>query len=177
MIRRLALKAATDDLHCELDEKLSDLDLGKTTDYRRFLGFHARTIPSMEEALARSDLDEIVEEWSDHRRSRAIAADLEALGESMPRPTPPPVISSIAELLGAAYVLEGSRLGGRLLRRRVGKGLPASFLSDKDSLGSWPSLLAAIECSLASDALLTEAKSAARRTFVWYLQAAQEAGI
>jgi len=177
MTMRFALKAATDDIHRELDDRLSRLDLGRVEDYRRFLEFQARTVPAVEGALACAGLGDFVEGWTESHRGTAIRDDLETLGNPMPPPAQPPIIAGTAELLGTAYVLEGSRLGGRVLRRQVAEGLPASFLGDDGSLGPWPQLLAAIEQNIHSDALLTEAKHAARRSFAWFLQVAHEGGI
>jgi heme oxygenase len=75
-----------------------------------------------------------------------------------------------------AYVLEGSRLGGRVLKQRVASGLPASFLTGDGSLGPWPALVSAIERFLDSEPLVSEAKDAARRCFAWFLDVAREAG-
>jgi len=177
MTMRFALKAATDDIHRELDEKLSRLNLGKPEDYRRFLGFQARTVPPVERALASGGLGDLVEGWCDARRTADIESDLAALGEPMPPAAPVPAIAGTAELLGTAYVLEGSRLGGRVLRGRVAEGLPASFLGDDGSLGPWPALIAVLERFLHSEALLGEAKDAARRSFAWFVQIADEAGL
>lgn len=95
----------------------------------------------------------------------------------MPPPVRAPAIAGTAELLGTAYVLEGSRLGSRVLRQQVGEDLPAGFLDGDGSLGPWPALLRVIERYIHSDALLTEAKHAARRSFSWFLQVAREGGI
>lgn len=177
MTSRFALKAATDDIHRELDERLSSLDLAKEEDYRRFLQFQARSVPSVEQALASAGLEDLVDGWCAARRSKAIEADLQALGGSMPEQAPAPAIAGTAQLLGTAYVVEGSRLGSRVLRRRVAAGLPVRFLSDDGSLGPWPTLIAAIDRLLDSDNLLSEAKEAARRSFSWFLQISREAGI
>ena len=145
MTARFALKAATDDIHRELDERLSTLDLAAENDYRRFLDFHARTVPAVEASLASGGLGDMVEGWCASRRSDAIAGDLAALGKPMPKPVEPPVLTGVGELLGAAYVLEGSRLGGRVLERRLGPGLPNAFLKGDGSLGPWPALIAVMD--------------------------------
>ena len=176
MTTRLALKAATDDVHRELDDRLSRLDLRKPADYRRFLHVHARAVPPVEAALDRGGLDALVEGWCAGRRGPAIESDLAALGDEMPPAADPPAIHGVAELLGTAYVLEGSRLGGRVLRRQVGDGLPATFLSES-SPNPWPALIAVMDRHLDSDTLVGEAKSAARRTFALFLDAATEAGV
>src|SRR5690349_21222747 len=176
MTTRLALRAATDDVHRELDDRLSRLDLTQPADYRRFLRIHARAVPPVEDALAQAGLDALVEGWCAGRRSPALESDLAALGDEMPPPGEAPAIAGVGELLGTAYVLEGSRLGGRVLRGRVGRGLPASFLSDTPS-SPWPKLIAVMDRHLYSDELLGEAQAAARRCFALFLDAASEAGV
>lgn len=177
MTIRFELKAATDDIHRELDQRLSFLDLGKAEDYCRFLLFQAQTVPSVEKALAHGGIGDLIEGWCSSRRSAAIEADLNELGSPIPAPAPSPSIAGTGQLLGTAYVLEGSRLGSRVLRQRVAAGLPVSFLEDGGSLGCWPSLLAILDRFLDSERLLDEAKDAARRSFTWFLRVAREAGI
>lgn len=177
MMMRFALKAATDDIHQELDDALSQLDLARLSDYRRFLEFQARTVPAIEWKLAALGIDDLLEGWSEARRGPALVADLKALGEAMPSTLPAPVIDGTAQTLGAAYVLEGSRLGSRVLRQRVADGLPVRFLNGGETITPWLSLLSAIERLLHSETLLEDAKVAARRTFAWFLSGAREAGI
>lgn len=177
MQARFALKAATDEVHRELDDRLSRLDLAREADYRRFLHIHARAVPPVEGALAQSGIGNLVEDWDEGRRSSAIESDLAGLGEEMPDATQAPTIDGTAEMLGTAYVLEGSRLGGRVLKRRVGHGLPVEFLSRSSNLGSWTSLIAVMDRSLYSDALLGDAQRAARRCFALFLKVTREAGV
>ncbi|MBV9527581.1 MAG: biliverdin-producing heme oxygenase [Sphingomonas sp.] len=174
---RFALKAATDDVHRELDERLSRLDLADRQDYGRFLRFHGRAVPAVESALSSAGLHDLVDGWHDHRRSGAIQADLAALGEAMPEPVLAPALDTVGELLGTAYVLEGSRLGGRVLKRRLGQGFPSDFLSGSDCGGSWPNVIAALDQRLYSDALIGEAAAAARRCFALFLSVAHEVGL
>ena len=176
MATRLALKAATDDIHRELDERLSRLDLASAADYRRFLGFHAQTVPPFEEALAAAGASELIDDWDAGRRTAAIATDLAALGEPMPAPITVPPIRCTAELLGTAYVLEGSRLGGRVLKRRVGDGLPSSFLGHSGH-AHWSAVVATLDRHLYSDDLIGEAKAAARNCFRIFLKTALEDGM
>ena len=174
---RFALKSATDPLHEELDAALSRLNLSNPTDYARFLKFHARTVPAIEQELAHSGLGEMVEGWSDARRASSIEHDLAELGEAMPTPASAPPIEGKAATLGTAYVLEGSRLGGQILQRQVGEGLPAHFLKHPSGVAPWKHLIAVLDRHLYSDELVGEAKVAARRCFAWFLQESREAGI
>lgn len=67
-------------------------------------------------------------------RLAALERDLGNLGQSLP---PPAVsgcaFSGVAELVGAAYVLEGARLGGQFLAARIrqsaGASLPCEFFA------------------------------------------------
>lgn len=175
---RFALKAATDDVHRALDDRLSRLDLARAEDYRRFLHVQARTVPAIEAALASAGLGELVEGWPDARRTPALKSDFAALGDPMPEPAEAPPVDSVAAVLGTAYVLEGSRLGGRILQSQVGADLPSSFLAaDSDAPGAWPAMVAAMDRLLYSDSLIGEAKDAARRCFALFLNEAVEAGI
>jgi heme oxygenase len=173
---RFLLKAATDDVHRELDDRLSALDLATDDGYRRFLGFQARTVPAMEGALAAAGLSDLIAGWEEGRRAASLESDLSALGHSMPSPASAPPITTAAEALGAAYVLEGSRLGGRILRGRVGKHLPARFLGESTH-NPWPHVVAALDRHLHSEADIDQARLAARRTFGFFLDAAKEAGL
>jgi heme oxygenase len=174
---RFSLKAATEDIHRALDDRLSRLNLARAEDYRQFLHVQARTVPPIEAALAAGGFGELVEGWSTARRTEALESDLSALGDQMPCPAEMPKLGNIAELLGTAYVREGSRLGGRVLKSRVGEGLPASFLSADDSLGAWPAVVSAMDEHLHSEQLIGEAEDAARRCFAVFLRVAGEAGI
>lgn len=177
MTPRFELKAATDDIHRELDDRLSQLDLAQEADYRRFLAFQARTVPPIEAALAAGGLGELVAGWSEARRGPALAADLAALDHPTPEEMPPPPIANVEQLLGMAYVLEGSRLGSRVLRKRVADGFPTAFLGDSPSNGPWPALIAVIDRLLYSNRRIGEAKAAARSCFALFLSVASEAGI
>ena len=174
---RFALKAATDPVHRELDDRLSRLDLAEADGYRRFLDFHARTVPAVESALDSGGLNSMVEGWRSARRSAALEADLKALGAPVPTPVAQPDVAGVAALLGTAYVLEGSRLGGRVLKRRVGAGLPVAFLSSSETRNPWPTVVAALDRLLYSESLVDEAKGAARHCFALFLSVAREVGI
>ena len=125
MTPRFALKAGTDDLHQELDNRLSRLDLAEADDYRRFLRFHGRTVPPVEESLVAGGLEELLPGWSSWRRTCAIMADLAAFSEPAPPPALAPKNNSKAELLGTAYVLKDRASGGA----SFGKGLAIHCLS------------------------------------------------
>ena len=55
----------------------------------------------------------------------------------MPAPDEAPTPATEAERWGLQYVLEGSKLGGELLSRRVAEGLSQRYLSAGHGKGDW----------------------------------------
>lgn len=54
------------------------------------------------------------------RKAHLLRADLLALGrDAVPRPAPPPRLPDTDAAMGCLYVLEGSTLGGQIIRRQV----------------------------------------------------------
>lgn len=79
------------------------------------------------------------------RRAEALRRDLGLLGlEPLRRAAVVPAPAGRDEALGAWYVLEGSRLGGRLLAREARRRLPAvaaatgALEADDPAAGRWP---------------------------------------
>ena len=177
MSPRFALKTATDDVHDRLDTLLSKLNLSDRGDYSTFLVTQARVLPAIEQALDSFGMGRIVEDWDEHRRSGLLEADLAELGRAMPESLEIPAIATVPQALGAAYVMEGSRLGGQMLKKSVGRGMPSSFLFPNGQKAAWPALVAALDENLESAPQLDEAKTAARRTFDLFLEAARMSGL
>lgn len=61
---------------------------------------------------------EAVPDARERLRAHWLESDLEALGVSAPAPIPAS-LGDLSEALGAAYVFEGSTLGGRILSREI----------------------------------------------------------
>lgn len=104
-----------------------------------------------------------------------LEADLARLGLSSPAatgrgPEPPP---TLAELVGLLYVLEGSRLGARIIAERVraslGDGIPSTFFDNADGERAWPVFcdFAVAHCPMEEAEL---AIHAARRAFGHFLR-------
>ena len=79
-------------------------------------------------------------------RSRTIALDddLAVLGLQRPGRIDASFLNSRGGVAGLLYVLEGSRLGATVIRRRLaqsGAAFPTSFLSHGEGSGLWPSFL------------------------------------
>jgi heme oxygenase len=93
-------------------------------------------------------------DFQDRRRTARLAADLKVLGESPPPPCVTPDPRSVAEALGMLYVLEGSSLGARVIRKQAAaQGQDMTGLSFLDPYGEavgerWKSFTAVLsrEC-------------------------------
>jgi len=185
-----ALRGATASRHEELDRSLALTEPALTRDrYVAFLRGSLAVLEGIEPAVAplcwRPDL----------RRCACLRRDLEALGVDPPEPArsadpadlpePPPVGDLAAadpaddpDLLGCAYVIEGSTLGGLVLAERVERALSTRAtaylrLRGADTARAWRAFLAVLD---AHDAHMTDgdrdrACAAACATFDRYREA------
>lgn len=168
----MLLREGTRPDHDRVDAAFGRFDLSDPLDYGAFLMAQAAALLPLEAALTIAGADEVVTDWPQRQRASRILADLADLGLSIPPALPVPDFASTPEILGALYVIEGSRLGGAMLARQVPRDLPCRFLSDNDS-SRWRSLIALIELELLSPATQAAALSAARATFALFEAAAR----
>lgn len=169
------LRTATVQHHERVDAAFSSFELGKQNGYRAFLQAHAQVLIPLEAALERAGIAAMIEDWTQRRRASALRADLADLGAVVPSPAPHEMPSSPAWCWGATYVIEGSRLGGRVLARRVADADPSAplrYLSHSSASPLWPSFLEKLELHAAtcdwSDVL-----AGAHDTFERFLAAAR----
>ena len=142
---------------------------------------HAAVLPALELWLEDHGIDRILPDWSVRRRRYALAEDLAALGIASAPPLPPRFAFSEpgdADLTGAAYVLEGSRLGGRLLKNSMADQvdpLPTAFLGHGES-DLWRGFVEAIGALTFSPSERQRALLAAHSVFTAYEEAFASAG-
>ncbi len=161
---RDALRAATRESHDSVDEIFGRFDLTQEASYREFLTAHARVVPSVEAWLdAHQTAD--MQPWGEVRRWPALKDDLAALGIAPPAPTPFTLATDIASVCGVTYVLEGSRMGGALLARRVAPGLPAAYLGALPQIPLWRAFFASLDAHLPTQDAVDRACEAALQTF------------
>lgn len=133
------LRDATGVLHERVDRQASDVDLGTLEGQRAFLEMMVRGLSAVEPALDRSGVERVFPQWRSRRRLDAARDELGVghvieSGKALE-------FTSEAEIWGALYVLEGSRLGSRFLTRQA----PGSrFLAMSARDRSWPDFLAAL---------------------------------
>lgn len=150
---RAHLRSATAFCHDRVDAAFSAFDLASPYGYAAFLAAQAAALITVEQAIEQAGIDGVLPDWKQRTRRAALWRDLESLG-LIPAPSvdfnPP---DSQAAMLGMVYVLEGSRLGGAVLLRRVLGGPPpmpstaTEFLRHGAGSGLWQSFLATIEAA------------------------------
>jgi len=173
MTARAALRAATADEHRRVDAAFSRFHLGSETGYRDFLLAQAGGFLPIEAALDEAEAETILPDWAERRRSDLLRADLAALNVTPPEPFSAPSFLSIkASMLGAIYVLEGSRLGGAVLKKAVPSHFPRRFLEARQAAGSWRKLLQTLDEFLIRPGDLEAAVAAAKEVFARFERAA-----
>jgi heme oxygenase len=103
------------------------------------------------------------------RRCPKLTMDLQEVGWTLEeRPFLGPDVESLEEVLGAAYVIEGSRLGARhlaaVLRKRV-PDLPRRYFEEGFVAERWARFTELVEQALDRPALRLSAAASARATF------------
>lgn len=136
---RFTLRDATGNEHEATEHAFGAFDQSRRDHYRLFLEAHAMVLPRFE--LGVTGLG-----WSGWEpRYPFLADDLAALGAHLPVPMLAPAISPVAAW-GVQYVLEGSKLGGRVIAARLGAGFPARYLqSAPDMPARWQAFCAALD--------------------------------
>ena len=170
---RFKLRDQTAAAHDRVDALFSTVDLADRHEYGRFLTAQAKAFLPAEQGLEQGGIAEVLIDWPERRRSHLLIQDLEALGLTVPDVEPPPPLAGTSALLGGAYVLEGSRLGGAMLRRAVPDDLPAAFLSASYP-GGWRTLIFLLDERLTSDLAMDEAVAAAQAVFTLFERSAQQ---
>jgi heme oxygenase len=162
------------DLHAEVDARFSGSFEGNAADYAGFLASMAAVLPPLERALEDASIHKAVPDWDERRRASLLLDDLHALGAAPPREADPPSVDGEARQLGIVYVLEGSRLGGKLLLRRA-LNHPDSrvraatrYLSHGAGRDLWSSFLVRLEASAAVNGAPNEAVAGARAAFALF---------
>ena len=172
MSARDVLRQSTAAEHGRVDALFSRFDLGEREGYVRFLQAQAAAFIPMEDAIDLANAAAMLPDWPGRRRAHLLRADLSDLSVTPPEPFAAIRLSTCkASLLGAIYVLEGSRLGGALLKRGVADGLPQRFLDARQDAGSWRTLLKSLDEFLIRPNEFAAAVAAARDVFACFERA------
>jgi heme oxygenase len=176
-ILRSILRDATAADHATLDATLGALDLCTAAGYRRFLEINAAALLPLERSLERAGVRDILPDWDERARTKAMLTDLARLGGKPHRLDAPDLAGRFA-ILGTLYVLEGSRLGATYLFRTVRQCADPQVSGNTAFLGHgagrrfWPEYLAVLECHADELGLEDDLIVPARRTFDLFAHAA-----
>jgi heme oxygenase len=160
----MTLRDATMEDHRRVDAIYAGFSLDTPDAYRSFLAAHARAVAPLEAAVA-----------PDRPRQPLLVEDLAALGMAMPDPLPQPDGRRDGARWGMRYALEGSRLGGAMLARQVGDGLPRAYLGATHGKGEWIAFQRALDSAAAEggEGWLEDAVQGARAAFALFAQAGE----
>lgn len=170
---RARLRNATAPLHARVEAAYSGFDFERQDDYFHFLRAHSRVLGAVEVALEQAGIVRLLDDWPARARRHTLLADLSELDTPVPTALPPPQLPDEASCWGAAYVLEGSRLGGTILarrRRQIDPAAPVSYLEHGDAAKLWPTFLARLET--ASSCAWAPMLAAAEATFTLFMAGA-----
>ncbi|MDQ0326034.1 heme oxygenase [Rhodopseudomonas julia] len=176
---RALLHAATAELHAEVEARLNPMLVQGETGYASFLRANAAAIVPVEETLEVAGIAALLSDWDMRRRSSALLDDIEALGAERPQPVSSPDMQGEAFMLGAAYVLEGSRLGAKILTRDIladagpRMRVASRFLRHGEGQQLWPSFVVRLEGSQAVQDAPDEAVKGAETVFALFDAAAR----
>ena len=168
---RAQLRAATESDHIRIDALAGRFDLESQTGYAGFLLAQMRVLPAIEAMLLEGSH---LPEWTARHRTAALASDLAALNITAPGPLTISGFDTKAALTGAAYVLEGSRLGAAVQCRIVARSqpnAPRAFLSHGAGRDCWRQFLRWLEMQPRDGRALAEMIAGARATFAAFAQA------
>jgi heme oxygenase (biliverdin-IX-beta and delta-forming) len=170
---RALLREKTSAAHARLDSALQAVELRSAPQYCRFLEAHAEVLLPLETALVHSGVRRLFADWDQRTRSRALVADIARLGGAL-RPFDLLERFDDAGVLGAMYVLEGSRLGAAVMRDIVAQSPDqavrdaTAYLSHGAQQRLWPSFLVMLEHHGARLDDATGAVDAAHQTFALF---------
>lgn len=176
---RFFLRSATFEHHQRLDAHFSRLDLSKLADYRIFLGVSAAALLPLEDLLESTNIFSLFPDWPRRKRGASLRADCMALSVDI---SPLALFRSNlseSETAGMLYVLEGSRLGAKLLLRQLHHAQGGWISRTQTYLGHglseqlWPSFVLQLE-QLAPRLSAQDAAKGAHYAFSIFETAARE---
>lgn len=168
------LKAATTPAHRSVDDAFSRFALDEASSYRSFLVAQAAALFPVEAWLS-ARAESVFPDWPARARAAALADDLARLDAAAPAAPAFAAADDPASIAGVVYVLEGSRIGGAILAKRVPRPLPKSFLASTCDARSWRAVLARLDDVLRDDETRAASARAALSVFERFEQAARAA--
>ena len=154
---RQRIRSETRSAHDVVDDEMSLFDLRGSEAYGQFLARHDHALSVLRSQVRGEDHSDI------QAMADRVRADLRILGFEHAEVTTSP---ERLDGFGVSYVLRGSRMGTRVLRARIGLGLPTQYVDFTPSL-VWRDFLSELEAYAAEGGEAVQGKivHAARRAF------------
>jgi heme oxygenase len=164
------LRSATAADHADVDRRFSALIAQGHSGYSEFLRRSAAAIGPLERALVDGCVEAVLPDWQERSRAAALREDLADLDLAWPAETGQQPLTGEALQFGVLYVLEGSRLGAKVLVRRLLGGPnrpahPVRYLRHGEGRPFWQTFLKRLEASVAVRRAPAEAIAGARTAF------------
>ena len=139
---------------------------------RMFYGYYK----PVEDALETFSLHQVLNDYEHRRKAQLILQDLAAIDQSGPEPlcSHIPVIYGLEEAFGALYVLEGSTLGGQIIKKMLQRNLQRDgepgfgFFTGyaEDTMDRWKKFKAVLDARYNTDEQWHRLAAAANETFI-----------
>jgi heme oxygenase len=180
---RALLRNSTAGLHAAVDARFAPLFDAGEAGYRSFLFASASAVFPLEQALLTAGVGSLLPDWTRRTRTAALRADLADLGVTDVALATAPPLAGAAQMFGALYVLEGSRLGAKMLVGDLLAGgseriqAATRYLRHGEGHRLWQSFLTHLETSQPARACPGEAIAGARMAFALFIAGRPEAGL
>jgi heme oxygenase (biliverdin-IX-beta and delta-forming) len=176
------LRARTATLHARLDRMVNLSCVGDTLRLGRFLTIHYEALTLLVPALERAGARLVYPGWDGRSRLEALEEDLRVLRTRPCRSlTHQPLFTRRPEIWGALYALEGSRLGNRIVLRRVmecgteDEQRATQFLADgSEDCTAWARFVAKLDSLQYRGGACESTVLGAERVFDTYLKSAEK---
>jgi heme oxygenase len=164
------LRNASAASHAAVDARFAPLLDGGEARYSEFLVASAAGVIPLETSLEAAGVATYLPDWAARSRASALRADLRDFGRAPAEGERVPALRGEAMVYGALYVLEGSRLGARVLVRRALASPSARVRAATRYLahgepGLWNRFLVHLEASQAVRRAIEEAIAGAEIAF------------
>jgi heme oxygenase len=173
---RMLLRSTTAEDHAAIDARFGRLIADGAAGYREFLRRSAAAVRPLEQALREIGVERILTDWRQRERTAALRADLADLGLDDPSDVTQPRLGGEAHQFGVLYVLEGSRLGAKVLIKRLQQSgpVPAAlrYLHHGEGRPLWQTFVERLERSDAVRRSPEDAIAGARAAFACFAEAA-----
>ncbi len=169
-----SLRSGTREAHARVEDAVDVLRAGRSPQtYVPVLQAFRSLYAPLEQALDRLPLTlDVVPDFADRRKTAWLDADLAGLGAPVPADLAVPPLTTVEDVAGACYVLEGATLGGAVVARELPQVPHRFFTSYGSRRGAmWASFRGHLRALDERGVDQDRTVAAARRTFALFERA------